>query len=278
MFVLFKDAPESDQKDAYATALAVHGNARHIPLLATTDTPRELETVWASLPDPCGEVHFLITSVRAARVVTAALPSLLRLPLSAATRRMVVHVWPLGPATAAPLDLLQLPPAKGRAQVQVHVPPASANVRDAASLAAYFIANGPHSTVDSNKNKVPVVFARGDKALDALPKALEAAGIPLITAVVYHTAERANWMSELAGDALDLDTWWVFFSPSGASIVANAFPDGPPPNVRIASIGETTAAQLRSLARTVHAVAARPTADALAEAIASADNNMINEK
>jgi uroporphyrinogen-III synthase len=64
--------------------------------------------------------------------------------------------------------------------------------------------------------------------------------------------------------------WVAFTSPSTVSGFVRAYGGPPPPAVRLAAIGPTTAAALAELGLRVHAQAAEPTPAALVDAIRGA--------
>ncbi|ORZ30695.1 tetrapyrrole biosynthesis, uroporphyrinogen III synthase [Catenaria anguillulae PL171] len=101
---------------------------------------------------------------------------------------------------------------------------------------------------------------------------------------VYATSPRVLDMAEIVHNNntntnKDEPPWWVFFSPSGVDIVRNAVAtDGielRQDRVKIAAIGQTTAQYLTSeqVGWWVDAVAGRPTAEGLVEAIVEHDRN-----
>ncbi|XP_065186379.1 uroporphyrinogen-III synthase-like [Sycon ciliatum] len=130
---------------------------------------------------------------------------------------------------------------------------------------------------------LPFLFLCGDLRRDTLPDKLRAASHRVHEIVCYRTtaaltlttrgreitAELTGSMPEPGAEGW---TWLVFFSPSGvefsyASLLSQLSGVA---HVRVAAIGKTTADALLQHGVTVHAVAKKPSADNLLEAIAAA--------
>ena len=116
-----------------------------------------------------------------------------------------------------------------------------------------------------------VLLPRADRAGPELPAALAAKGWAVDEVVAYRTVPVAEVDPDLrkrveAGRV----HWAAFTSPSTVAGFVAAFGGQPPPALRLAAIGPTTAAALAELGLAVQAEAAEPTAEALVEAIARA--------
>ncbi|KAI9159559.1 uroporphyrinogen-III synthase [Blastocladiella emersonii ATCC 22665] len=234
--VLFKDPPVSGAEDAYTPAFARDLGLRavHVPLLATTDVLAPAES-WLPAGDAV-PVHIVTTSRRA----SAALARV----LAQTTEPRNITVWAVGPATARPLTGLPGVTIRGT------------DAGDAAALATQLLA--------APDLPASLIVLRGDKSLETVPTRLRAAGVGVREVPAYATGAREAWWADLPQSA----RWWVCFSPSGVDILCTRFPAGPLPEVRVAAIGETTAARVREMwprARLV--VAPRPCAEGVVQAI-----------
>jgi uroporphyrinogen-III synthase len=109
-----------------------------------------------------------------------------------------------------------------------------------------------------------VLFPCADRARDALPDALRAAGAHVDRAVAYRTlpADLSALAGECAAGAVDAV---LLASPSAAESYARALA-GRPARAALVCIGPTTADAVRALGLAVAAVAAEPTDEALVEA------------
>lgn len=112
----------------------------------------------------------------------------------------------------------------------------------------------------------PLLFLCGDRRRDGLPDRLRVAAVPFDECVVYRTLITPP---VFGGAALDLPDWVAFFSPSGVE-AALAAPGFPWNSVSCASIGPTTADALCAAGHPPDAIAARPTPNHLATAVAQA--------
>ena len=127
----------------------------------------------------------------------------------------------------------------------------------------------------------PYLLIRGDKSLEEIPTALQAAGRTGVETIVYSTTPRPSLPDDIASTLSDLrpqpfwtstsnPTWLAFFSPSSASFV---FPHLPSNllslGMKIFAIGETTRAWIEGHGWKVDAVGEEPTAKGLLEAISS---------
>ncbi|KAJ3196335.1 hypothetical protein HK101_009251 [Irineochytrium annulatum] len=119
-----------------------------------------------------------------------------------------------------------------------------------------------------------LLFLRGDKTLDTLSQKLKEYDIGIEELVVYETAESPTFRHELEctvvnGNAPPPD-WIVFFSPSGFDIVVPLVKDmGWWVDVKVASIGKTTARHITNHGGRVHAQAESPNPEKLLIAIES---------
>ncbi|KAF8206552.1 tetrapyrrole biosynthesis, uroporphyrinogen III synthase, partial [Mycena galopus ATCC 62051] len=115
----------------------------------------------------------------------------------------------------------------------------------------------------------PFLYLTGDKNRDALPQILRGGDVELTPLQVYRTQGSSTFPDDLklALESLShqhADIWWiVFFAPSAAEFVTPFLRPA-----RVASIGPTTSAFLQDkLNMAVHAVALKPAAENLLEAI-----------
>lgn len=113
--------------------------------------------------------------------------------------------------------------------------------------------------------EAPLLFLSGDRRRDTLPDGLEDAEVPFEEEVVYETKLR----TDLTLPPASQNCWLVFFSPSGLEAV-QASEAGPLDAYRIATIGPTTAADLREEGLEIEAVSDIPSPDGLARALAQA--------
>jgi uroporphyrinogen-III synthase len=109
----------------------------------------------------------------------------------------------------------------------------------------------------------PLLFLAGNRRRDALPDALDAAGVPAEEVTVYHTHLRTALA--IPGGA----EWLAFFSPSGVEAVQKAEAVDPGA-FRRAAIGPTTAEALEEAGLSADAVAATPSPTGLVDAVTGA--------
>lgn len=171
--------------------------------------------------------------------------------LDAADRATVLAkpVYTVGPTTAARLRTLQFR--------QVH----GADSGNGVALAREMLAGGvkPHSRL---------LFVAGEVHRRQLPDALAAAGHAVTTLVVYRTVGNPN-ITDALDQLVEDNDWIVFFAPSHTQPVLN-FLRHTNKRVRLASIGPTTQQFLHDEGFAVAATAAKPSAEALRDAIAAA--------
>ncbi len=124
---------------------------------------------------------------------------------------------------------------------------------DAASLA---------EAVIRRPASLPWLFVCGERRRPTLPDALAAAGVAFEALVVYRTRGVVpDWSQESRPDAV------AFFSPSGAEAAFLSLPPGWAEKALRVAIGPTTAEALAGRGMEVHAVAERPHARALRDAV-----------
>jgi uroporphyrinogen-III synthase len=108
----------------------------------------------------------------------------------------------------------------------------------------------------------PLLFLSGNRRREVLPASLAASGLAFEELCVYETrVEDAP-----AAASLPLPAWIVFFSPSGVEAL-EAGAGASWASARKAALGATTAAALAGAGWQVDVVAARPTPEALAQAL-----------
>jgi uroporphyrinogen-III synthase len=187
-----------------------------------------------------GAVAF--TSPRAARVVVERL-KLLRLSIGS---RETPDVWAVGPATSAALEgklgLVRLPAG-----------PHGEKIGGAAALA--------RAMLDANA-KGPVLFPCGETRREELAVSLRQNGVEVDEVVCYRSvlAEESDARAAAArGSVL------VVASPTVVDLLARACPR--PTRPELLAVGPTTAASARAAGWLPAAVAAEPSAQALASAI-----------
>lgn len=112
----------------------------------------------------------------------------------------------------------------------------------------------------------PLLFLCGDRRRDVVPTRLRALRIPLEELCVYHTSVIPN----LDLSEIERPDWIVLFSPSGVEALSTAS-DFDPTKVRIATIGDTTAAAVADIGWQIDAVAEHPSAESIVAAIRAVD-------
>lgn len=118
------------------------------------------------------------------------------------------------------------------------------------------------------------LFIRGNRARDVIPTFIAQNGGVCDELIVYETLDAASREPERLARLLNRDDleWIAFFSPSAAESLFKALKGGAfPSRLKIAVIGETTKTAVEALGWRVDAIAATPSAEALAEAIAKSD-------
>ena len=140
------------------------------------------------------------------------------------------------------------------------------NCGNAESLSDFII-----SERKSKKSSKPLLFLCGNQRRDVLPERLAASGIEFEEHVVYCTEPASNLSEKLElACSKQIPRVIVFFSPSGVAAVAEIlrllFPDALT-TIKFIAIGPTTASAIRSHSLIVHAVASKPTATHVLQAI-----------
>jgi uroporphyrinogen-III synthase len=116
------------------------------------------------------------------------------------------------------------------------------------------------------RSGLPMLFLCGDTRRPELPQSLQAAGVLFAELVIYSTQQHEQL--GLGPDAWERLHTMVFFSPNGARAVHDQLTSRVSlRSVRVCAIGPTTAEELRKLGIAVHAVAKRPTAEAVVDEI-----------
>ncbi|KAH9926598.1 tetrapyrrole biosynthesis uroporphyrinogen III synthase [Epithele typhae] len=292
--LLLRTPPEDGSPDKYADACAAHGfHALSVPALQTVPTnAAQLATTMrpgprpiSSAGDETGFLGVIVTSGRACEAWRAAVQQLAEEDEEG--RRDSVAGWSEVPfyAVSATTSASLL----GIRAAYPDSPHAPRDVRRGAGAGtseklARFIVDDPTRRSDSPKTQ-RLLYLTGDKHRDTLPDILEEAGIGLESLQVYATQGSQTFEADLRaalagmGDWTD-DIWWlVHFAPSSARHVSptlnkffevGKYVDTTKQHSRTAVIGPTTATCLREeLGIRVDVVAAKPTADALIEGIAT---------
>lgn len=114
-----------------------------------------------------------------------------------------------------------------------------------------------------------VLLTRPSGRSDGLAARLRAAGIGVHVVPTVETEPDPAAIAVLAERLQDAD-WLVVTSPAGAEIVAEVLLQRTPPGLRLAAVGEATAAVLEEAGHRVDLVPAGATGKALAAALASA--------
>lgn len=151
----------------------------------------------------------------------------------------------------------------------------------ASELAEAIISSLDRLDPEQTQRRLPVLFLCGSKALPDLPQRLQQASITVNPVVVYTSCESSEPIEppEELVQELDLPVdhvvnevvsrqWIVFFSPSGLQALSRS--TGWWRRFRVAAIGKTTAAALKSNGIFVEAIAASPNAPSLLQALLSA--------
>jgi uroporphyrinogen-III synthase len=204
---------------------------------------------WAPLDaavDRVGEYGAVVfTSPRAAEPFAARLKE--RRP-EWPTEQSTPPVWASGPQTAAALHgalgRVRLPLSRGRGQ------PGAAKALARAML--------------EEKVPGPVLFPCGEAHRDELPAELRQNGITVDEVVCYRSVLAAESEARVAASRGSV---LVVASPRVAQLLARACPHGARP--KLLAVGPTTAESARAAGWSPSAVAAEPTARALASAIRS---------
>ena len=236
--VLLRSA-DADAPDRYLKACRQAGlEAVCEPVLAF-QFPRQ-DRLRACLDSPDSYAGLIATSPRA----VTALARVLSAHDAIAQEWKERPAYAVGPKTAARFRALGLQPQ-------------GADAGTAQSLAARIVADAPDE---------PLLFLSGNRRREALPRALQAAGVSFDELVVYETHVR----SDIDVPAPEEAPWLVFFSPSGLDAVRQAA-DVDVRDYRLAAIGPTTAEALEDEGHTVEAVADTPSPDGLVAALREAE-------
>ncbi|RZF38056.1 hypothetical protein LSTR_LSTR006455 [Laodelphax striatellus] len=120
--------------------------------------------------------------------------------------------------------------------------------------------------------KKPVLMPVGNLSRDTITNSLKSNGVAVDAVQVYETAPHSELRRTIEKLSIDRFNAMVFFSPSGVysslPIIRDLHPDLG--SVKFVSIGPTTEKALLEHGLTVSATAAKPTPEALAEAVSSA--------
>lgn len=225
--------------DPYLEAFAEAGFAAACEPVLGFAFPHQ-ETLAERLARPDGYAGLILTSPRAVRALESALA---RQPPQRAA-------WTARPAYA-------VGPRTSEALRKIGFAPEGAEAGRAAALADVIARRAAGAK--------PLLFLCGNRRRETLPQQLQGAGVPFEEQEVYETHVR----SDLDFSAPPLPDWLVFFSPSGLEAVQQAR-GFDPSAVRLAAIGPTTAAALKTAGYAVSAVAADPTPEALVRAVEGA--------
>jgi uroporphyrinogen-III synthase len=207
--------------------------------------PADWSPIDAAL-DRLGDYGALVfTSPRAAEIVAARLKER-RVSLQGGQGRPVV--WASGPQTAAPL--------RGVAE-RVHLPVG----RDRGTVGA---AKALARAMLEKQTTGPVLFACGEEHREELPAELRQNGLTVEAIVCYRSVLAEESEARVAASRGSV---LVVASPRVAGLLARACPRGARPE--LLAVGPTTAESARAAGWTPSAVAAEPTARALATAVRS---------
>ena len=231
MPVVFTGAQESLSgiEDA---ALAVGFTLERRPLISF-QPPRDRTTLNAALARLHQFGAIGLTSPRAAVALAARLPA-----------RCPVPAWVTGKTTAAAL---------GGRVIRVHIAPSSEDDA-AAAVADAIIASGVNA---------PVLFPCGDQRREVLVSRLEAAGLPVMPVVCYHTVLAGR--DEARSRCKDAGAL-IVSSPSVARLLAQSI--DPTRRPALVAVGPTTAMGAREAGWAPDATAAEPTVGGVIAALA----------
>ena len=110
--------------------------------------------------------------------------------------------------------------------------------------------------------ELPLLFLCGNTRRDELPEMLRENDVALEELVVYESSVR----EDIDLESLTEPAWVVFFNPMGVRAIYERWPMEWQ-RVRKAAIGETTASAMRSIDWQVNAVAQKPSAEGLCDAL-----------
>jgi uroporphyrinogen III methyltransferase/synthase len=202
--------------------------------LISFQAPRDWVALTAALAnlDRFGAVA--LTSPRAAATLAARLRG-----------GCAVPAWVPGKATAAAL---------GGRVTRVHIVPSPGAGDAAAAVADSIIASGVNA---------PVLFPCGDRRREVLVARLEAAGLPVMPVVCYHTVLAGR--DEARSRCKDAGAL-IVSSPSVARLLAQSI--DPTRRPALVALGPTTATEAREAGWAPDATAAEPTVDGVIAALA----------
>jgi uroporphyrinogen-III synthase len=202
--------------------------------LISFQAPRDWMALTAALAnlDRFGAVA--LTSPRAAATLAARLPA-----------RCPVPAWVTGKTTAAAL---------GGRVTRVHIVPSSEAGDGAAAVADAIIASGVNA---------PVLFPCGDRRREVLVTRLEAAGLPVMPVVCYHTVLAGR--DEARSRCKDAGAL-IVSSPSVARLLAQSI--DPTRRPALVALGPTTAMGAREAGWAPDATAAEPSVGGVIAALA----------
>ena len=196
------------------------------------------------------------------------------------TSQRAVEAWARAAegATWADVPFYAVATATADALVRAGVPAASIFGAEEAGtgekLASFMLARLRTAPPDR-----PLLYLVGDKRRDTIARALTDGGIAIEEMQVYSTRVRREFPLDFRialGAALEhsATVWVALFSPSGMNAALPVIRElGVFDRVRFAAIGPTTREALAGEQLVAHAVAARPDAEALAEALSMADES-----
>lgn len=131
----------------------------------------------------------------------------------------------------------------------------------ATELAPLILADRPES----------LLFLAGDKRRDVLPDTMAEANIPVHEIQAYKTCMHPQLAERLNALTYTKDDWFVLFSPSGVDYIQQLGKHPMLSSCKLAAIGPTTSDHLQQMGLTVHAVAEKPRASYIADAITAHD-------
>jgi len=111
-----------------------------------------------------------------------------------------------------------------------------------------------------------LLLCLGNRHRPELPNLLREAEVSFTIAISYNTLPVDNFSFP---DNITSNTWIVFFSPSGVDVAKSYIKE----TYRLACLGNTTGGHMREVGLIPSAVAIKPTAQALREAIESWEND-----
>lgn len=244
MTIFLFRAQSHDDPDEYQLALTQHGYDIHfIPVLEFAhESIAHLADLMSKAPQ---HTSLLITSQRAVESWVAAK----RQATTIHPQWHDLNLYIVGSKTAQQLNDLSFftrqPTVASRAT----------------ELAPLILADRPES----------ILFLAGDKRRDVLPDQMAAANIPMLEIQAYKTCMHPQLEERLNTLTCTKDDWLVLFSPSGVDYIQQLEKHPLLASCKLAAIGPTTADHLQQMGLSVHAVAEKPRASYLADAIIAHD-------